>query len=146
MEWLIKSFEELTINELYQLLQIRQEVFVVEQHCPYLDADGLDKDAIHLLGFDNNILIAYCRIVFPAIKYTEPSIGRVVVIFSSRNTGLGYELMKRAILVSQKLFPNQKNRISAQSHLQHFYENCGFKRVSDVYDEDGIPHIEMVLM
>ncbi|MFN0047516.1 MAG: GNAT family N-acetyltransferase [Cytophagales bacterium] len=145
MEWIIKTYKELTINELYQLLKLRQEVFVVEQNCAYLDADNKDIDAIHLLGFDNEVLIAYARIVLPGIKYVEPSIGRVLVSAEARKYGIGSELMNRAIMVSKKLFPSFKNRISAQAHLQKFYENVGFTKVSDVYDEDGIPHIEMLL-
>ncbi len=145
MEWLVKTFEELNTHELYEMLKLRQEVFVLEQNCAYLDTDGIDADAIHLLAFDEKTLAAYCRIVFPGIKYKEPSIGRVVVNMPFRSTGLGYQLIERAVIISEKLFPAEFNRISAQAHLQQFYENCGFERVSEIYLEDNIPHIEMLL-
>lgn len=145
MEWQIKSFEELSTTELYKILSLRQEVFVVEQNCPYLDSDGYDVHSVHLMGIEDEKLIAYARIVFPSIKYDEPSIGRVVVSETERKSGFGRELMERAILVSKKIFPGLGNRISAQAHLKAFYESLGFVGVSEIYNEDGIPHIEMFL-
>ncbi|GAA5442200.1 protein ElaA [Microbulbifer sp. NBRC 101763] len=148
MQWQWCSFNELSINQLYEILRVRQEVFTVEQDCPYQDADGKDQHAWHLICWDGNNenpqIKAYLRVVFPGEKYSEPSIGRVLTAESSRGTGLGKELIYRAVKQTQNEYPNRGIRISAQEHLARFYGEYGFERVSDPYDEDGIPHIEML--
>ena len=142
--WHYKNFEDLTPTELYQILQLRTEVFVVEQNCVYNDCDGKDKKSKHLwLEFEGKIA-AYCRIVPPGISYSEPSIGRVVTQFKFRNLKLGNQLMKNAIQISENHFETRFIRISAQSYLKNFYENLGFQQVSEEYLEDEIPHIEML--
>lgn len=145
VEWYCKPFDELTSRELYGLLQLRAAVFVVEQASIYQDVDGKDLNALHVMGADNGRLIAYTRLLPPGISYKEPSIGRVVVASSHRAYGLGRELMKRSIEASYRHFGKNTIRISAQLYLKKFYGSLGFDTVSDVYDEDGIPHIEMIL-
>lgn len=145
MNWHIKTFNDLTINELYAILKLRQDVFIIEQNCIYPDIDNIDEESIHIFASYDNIIVAYCRIVYPGIKYNEPSIGRVIVDSTFRNKKIGTQLLEKAILTNEKLFPNMRNRISAQSHLQTFYQNLGFESISEIYLEDGIPHIEMLL-
>jgi ElaA protein len=147
IRWVVKAFDELTIYELYAIARLRAAVFVIEQTCFYEDLDGKDFKSIHILGYDDKTdeLAIYSRIVPPGISFTEPSIGRVITAPTHRTTGLGYVLMEKSIAVAKALFPNQNLRIGAQAHLERFYSNLGFKTDSDVYDEDGIPHIEMVL-
>lgn len=140
-----KSFEELTVHELYDCIELREDIFVVEQQCVYKDADGKDKKAIHLLCMDGSTLIAYCRILPPYVSYTETAIGRVVVKKEYRGKLLGKELMNRAITLAKYLYPETDIRISAQEYLLSFYSALGFKAVSDAYLEDNIPHIEMLL-
>jgi ElaA protein len=145
MTWHCISFEALSPTELYDLMRLRQEVFVVEQNCIYLDADGYDHKARHLLGRDDDgQLVACLRLFSPGVKYTEASIGRVCTAASSRGTGLGLELMRRGIAEAEWLWPGCGIRISAQAYLLHFYGKLGFLPVSEPYDEDGIPHVEMV--
>ncbi len=139
MNWHDRSFHELSVDELYAILALRQRVFVVEQKCAYVDADGLDPQCRHLWAEDGTIR-AYLRIVPAGAKFDEISIGRVIVTAETRGTGLGKELMRRGI-ASCGAVPI---RISAQAHLERFYNELGFGRTSDVYDEDGIPHIEML--
>jgi ElaA protein len=119
-------------------------VFVVEQNCPYQDADNKDLECIHLMGTGNNMLLAYTRIVPPGISYTEPSIGRVVTSPSARRTGLGKELMRRTIEELHKLYGDVPVRIGAQFYLVPFYRSFGFVEDGEIYYEDGIKHIEMV--
>lgn len=145
MNWHVKTFNDLTINELYAILKLRQDVFIIEQNCIYPDIDNIDEDSIHIFASTENNIIAYCRIVYPGIKYKEPSIGRVIVNPAFRNKQIGTQLLEKAILTNVKLFPNLGNRISAQSHLQPFYQNLGFETTSEIYLEDGIPHVEMLL-
>ncbi len=147
VEWSFKAFADLTPFELYEILQARQAVFIVEQKCPYLDADGLDQFSHHLVGRDSDKrLLAYCRLVPPLVKYEEPSIGRVITPASARRKGYGKLLMAEAIRRSRQLYPNWAIRISAQLYLERFYNAFGFVRCSAPYDEDGIPHIQMLLM
>ena len=140
--WHSVHFNDLTVQQLYSLLALRQRVFVVEQNCAYLDADGVDPASRHLWAEDgtSGAIQAYARIVPAGIKFAEVSIGRVITAPESRGTGLGRELMQRAISAS----PPGPIRIGAQAHLEKFYGELGFTRSSDVYDEDGIPHIEML--
>lgn len=140
IEWTCKSFDELTLTELYAVLRLRSEVFVVEQNSIYLDLDGYDDRAQHLIGRRNGELIAYARIFAPGVKYAEASIGRVITAATARGTGAGRELMSEAIARCQTPI-----RIGAQSYLERFYGSFGFVRVSEDYIEDGIPHVEMVL-
>jgi ElaA protein len=144
--WTCKSFNTLTPNELYQALRLRSEVFIVEQNCPYLDEDNKDQDSWHLMGSTKDKLIAYVRILPAGLSFKEVSIGRVVNSPSVRNTGVGRQLMHKAIDTTWDLFGKQNIRIGAQLYLLKFYESLGFKGVSDIYLEDNIEHIEMVLI
>jgi ElaA protein len=144
IHWVIKSFEELTASEIYDILSLRDLVFVVEQKCIYLDADGRDRMAYHVMGFDQSqILVAYCRLFAPGYVYEEASIGRVVTHPSVRGTGLGKELMSLAIDQIGRLFHAHKIKISGQLYLKEFYQNLGFMPLGDVYLEDEIEHIAM---
>jgi ElaA protein len=142
--WHLKAWNELTTDELYEILALRIAVFVLEQNCPYQDADGKDKNSLHLFtGDEKGKCRAYLRLVEPGISYEEWSIGRVVTHPDKRGTGLGRELMQTAM----KFFEAKGTpavRLSAQAHLQKFYEDFGFARVSDEYLEDDIPHIQML--
>lgn len=144
VSWHRLSFVELSNQQLYALMQLRQEVFVVEQDCVYLDVDGYDQDAWHILGDKNHELVAYCRILSPGKKYQEASIGRVVTAKSARRTGLGQTLMQQALACVRQQFGAVDVRISAQLYLKEFYQAFNFNAVSQPYDEDGIPHIEML--
>src|SRR5213595_1931112 len=142
--WLLKKFDELTPQELYSILQLRNEVFVVEQNCVFQDADDKDQNSYHLMGFINNKLVAYTRLVPPGEIYQEPSIGRVVTSPSVRKSGAGRELMNQSINEVYNLFGNRPIKIGAQLYLKGFYNSLGFQQVGDVYLEDGIEHIYMV--
>jgi ElaA protein len=145
MRWHLYPYPELRLDDLYDLLELRQRVFVLEQNCAYVDADGIDPSSWHLLGRDEHArLDAYARIVAPGIKYTEPSIGRVVTHPRVRGSGLGKSLMREAIMHTINLFPGESIRIGAQMHLVRFYSEFGFEPAGDPYDEDGIPHVEML--
>ena len=140
MEWFERAFSELTTSELYAIIELRERVFVVEQKCAYLDADGLDPECRHLWATRDRQILAYLRFIPPGMKYKEAAIGRVIVAQEARGTGLGKELMRRGLAMAG----DTPVRIGAQAHLERFYNELGFRRVSDVYDEDGIPHIEML--
>lgn len=142
--WTLKKFEELTPFELYAVIQLRNEVFVVEQNCPYQDADNKDLKAHHFMGWDGEILVAYTRLIPPGISYKEASIGRVVSSPKYRGMGAGRELMQRSIAHSLLLFNCTAIRIGAQLYLKKFYESLGFVQSSEEYLEDNIPHIEML--
>ena len=144
INWNFKKFEELTPSELYSIMQLRNEVFVVEQNCVYQDADNKDLLSYHLMGWNQQKLVAYTRILAPGIAFEEASIGRVVTSPSVRRTGIGIELMNRSISKTTELFGNFPIRIGAQLYLQKFYTSLGFEKDSDTYLEDNIPHIEMV--
>lgn len=144
MIWNIKPFAELTVDELYRILQARCAVFIVEQSCPYLDADGLDTDSIHLFAEEDNELAAYCRITPKGTRFPEMSIGRVITPARYRGTGLGRELMARSIRYVTKELGEPAIRISGQSYLRRFYESFGFTVCSEEYLEDGIPHLELL--
>lgn len=145
VRWKFSSFERLTKKELHQIFILRQRVFIVEQNCPYLDADTKDLDSFHLMGFDKaNNLIAYLRLVKAGISYKEPSFGRIVVAPENRQIGLGVLLMQEGIKRSINLLGSATNRISAQSHLVPFYEKFGFVSTNKEYLEDNIPHTEMI--
>jgi ElaA protein len=135
--------ESLTAAELYEILKARESVFVVEQKCAYQEADGLDPHSWHLSVLLDDELAAYARVVEPGLKYREPSIGRVMTLGKFRHLKLGRTLVAQAIAFTEERFPGQGIRIGAQAHLQKFYGSLGFLPVGDVYDEDGIPHIDM---
>jgi len=143
LHWILKKFEELTPGQLYAILQLRNEVFVVEQACVFQDADDKDQDSYHLMGFSDNKLAAYTRLVPPGVAYTEMSIGRVVTSPTVRRSGAGRELMKKSIDSCYVLFGEAPIKIGAQLYLKNFYESLGFRQISDVYLEDGIEHIYM---
>ena len=143
VNWTIKRFDELTLDELYDILQLRNEVFIVEQNCVYKDLDGKDRSAWHLLAVEDGKLVAYTRILPPGVSYNDPAIGRVVTSPSKRRSGLGRELMKRSIEACEKLFGTTSITLSAQVYLKSFYESFGFIVMGEEYLEDGIPHIEM---
>ncbi len=144
MNWLLKKFDELSVHELYAILQLRNEVFAVEQHCVYPDLDDRDQASYHLMGLQNDKLVAYTRIMPPGLQYKEPSIGRVVTARLVRQTGLGRQMMELALQKMEKLFGATPVKLSAQLYLRNFYESLGFLPNSEVYLEDGIEHIEMV--
>lgn len=141
--WHIKSFAELDRKELYQILQIRQEVFVVEQECYYLDADGYDQEALHIWAEIEGKIVAYCRVFPPLIKYSEASIGRVLTAQDFRRRNLGKALLKIALQVIKLRFNSEACTISAQDYLIKFYEEFGFVDTGKKYLEDDIPHTEM---
>lgn len=144
MDWLIKTFDDLSTNELYEVLQLRVDVFVVEQDCPYHELDGKDQAAYHLLGYEGDKLVAYSR-VFPAgVVGDHASIGRVIVHQEARKKGYGQLLMKEAISFAEKRLNIDTILIHAQCYLEEFYESFGFNKVSDPYDLDGILHIDMI--
>ena len=144
IKWEYKQFSALTSAELYNILTIRNEVFVVEQNCIYLDTDNKDQHAWHLLGYINEKLVAYSRILPPGISYLEASIGRVVTHSSIRRNGIGIELMKESIKKTINQFEVTNIRIGAQSYLIKFYSSLGFAVAGNEYMEDGIPHVEML--
>ncbi|GAB2967471.1 GNAT family N-acetyltransferase [Hymenobacter coalescens] len=145
LTWTTKPYQDLTLAELYALLQLRSEVFVVEQQCAFQDIDGQDQAAYHLLGYTaTGELAAYARLFAAGISYAEVSIGRVVASPRYRRYGFGRELMRRAIGQCEALFGRQPIRIGAQLYLKAFYESFGFRQQGEGYLEDGIPHIYML--
>jgi ElaA protein len=142
--WRLARFEALRTIELYELLQLRSEVFVVEQACAFQDMDGLDMAGWHLLGTRGRALVCYARCLPAGEKYAEASIGRVIVRADARSDGLGHVLMQQAIAGVTTLWGDQPVRIGAQERLASFYEQHGFARAGAPYVEDGIPHIEML--
>jgi ElaA protein len=160
VHWRCASFDALSNHDLYAILQARQEVFIVEQNCPYADADGIDPHCEHLCAWSlppesdsekdtahsgGKRLLAYARIVPPHLKFTEASFGRVITTQAARGAGLGKELVKRALERLRELHPHAGVRIPAQQYLEKFYGNFGFNTVGEPYLEDGIPHVDMVL-
>lgn len=143
--WMLKSFADLTPDELYALLRLRSEVFVVEQNCVFLDMDNKDQHCLHLLGWQGNLLAASTRLVPPGISYELPSIGRVVSSPLVRGTGIGRELMQKSIDEVKIRWGTYDIKIGAQLYLKHFYESLGFQQTSAIYLEDNIEHIEMIL-
>ena len=146
IQWELLPFEKLSTAQVYALLKLRSEVFVVEQQCIFLDMDNKDQHCFNLLGRKENELVAYTRLVPPGISYAQASIGRVVTSLLVRRTGIGRELMKRSITAVQDLFSATTIVIGAQLYLKKFYSSLGFTQSSDIYLEDGIEHIEMTLV
>lgn len=144
IRWELKKFEELTPHQLYSILQLRNEVFVVEQNCVFQDADNKDQDAHHLMGWKDSKLVAYSRIIPAGIAYEFASIGRVVTSPAERRNGTGKMLMEEAIEAATRLFGHVSIKLGAQLYLKKFYESFGFVQSSNIYIEDGIPHIEMI--
>lgn len=145
MKWIIKKFSELSIKELYNIMVLRQEVFVVEQTCVYQDADGKDEDAIHIWGLNNERqMVAYQRVLPPGISYKEASIGRIATTMQIRGKGYGRQLVLEALKAIKQEYGGVDIRISAQTHLKPFYESLGFVFTGKDYLEDGIPHSEML--
>lgn len=149
LTWRCAPYRELTLDDLYALLQLRQRVFVVEQTCPFLDADGADDRAWHLLGWTHDadgrpLLGAYARLFAPGAMYDEASIGRVVTHPDVRRGGMGRALMREALARVAELAPGAPVRIGAQRYLERFYESLGFRVAGPEYIEDGIPHVEML--
>ncbi len=144
MEITVKTFEELTKKELYDLLRLRAEVFVVEQDCAYQDLDGKDIKALHVLGKKDNEVVAYTRAFKPGDYFKEASIGRVVVKKNQRKFSYGREIMKATIQAVKKNFEESIIHVSAQTYLQKFYNSLGFEQIGEEYLEDGIPHIGMI--
>ncbi len=146
MNWTHKHFDQLSLSELYQLLQLRAEVFVVEQNCPFNDLDGKDQHCYHLMCHQHDQLLAYTRIVPAGISYQEVSIGRVLTSPLARKNGLGKELMRRSIDLCYGKYGKQNIKIGAQLYLKNFYESLGFEQTSEIYLEDNIEHILMILL
>jgi ElaA protein len=144
MNWGWQRFADLGVDNLYDALQLRCRVFVLEQG-PYLDPDGADRAAWHLLGRDaGGALVAYLRVADPGVKFDDPSIGRVITAAESRGTGLGRALMAEGVAGCARCWPGRAVRISAQAHLERFYNGFGFERVGDEYPEDNIAHVQML--
>ena len=160
LEWQWTRFDDLAPRDLYALLRARAEVFVVEQNCPFVDSDGLDPHAWHLLGWirgagalsrsagdsrAETTLAAYLRLIDPGHAFDEPSIGRVLTVAAFRRIGLGRPLMKEGLRKAALLYPGRAVRIGAQSRLERFYQSMGFDTVSPPYIEDGIEHVQMLI-
>ncbi|NAW59151.1 MULTISPECIES: GNAT family N-acetyltransferase [unclassified Vibrio] len=143
--WHCLTFSQLTTEQLYQLLQLRVDVFVVEQTCPYPELDGKDRQpgVHHLLGYVDDQLVACARLLPAGISYPSISIGRVAIAANARGHGLGHQLLQQALTHCAQLWPGEAIEIGAQEHLQSFYQQYGFARTSETYLEDGIPHIDM---
>jgi ElaA protein len=137
---------ELSAVQLYAMLEARIAIFVVEQNCAYQDLDGLDLDAELLIGWSGRVVAGYLRVLAPGTRFEEPSIGRIITTQRFRGTGLGRELVAKGVERARLRYPGRMIRISAQSYLDKFYGSFGFKTVSEPYMEDGIPHVEMVLV
>lgn len=144
MRFKIATFEALSLQELYEILRLRSEVFVVEQDCVYQDIDGKDQNALHLLCFEAEKLIAYTRIFPPGFYFEEAAIGRVLVQDQHRKNSYGHEIIKASIKAIEERFKTSRIKLSAQTYLTKFYESHGFVQVGEGYLEDGIPHIAMI--
>lgn len=144
MQIKVKTFQELSLEELYEVLALRSEVFVVEQDCVYQDIDGKDQKALHILGFKDEQLVAYTRCFNKGMYFEEASIGRVLVKEDQRKFGYGHVIFEASVKEIQSRFNTEKIKISAQKYLTKFYESHNFKQVGEGYLEDGIPHIAMI--
>lgn len=147
MNWLCLTFPQLSTEQLYQLLKLRVDVFVVEQNCPYPELDNKDKieGVFHLLGYQDGELVAYSRLLCPGISYNNVSFGRVAIALSARGKGLGQTLLSAVLAYCQQFWPDQDIDIGAQEYLLGFYQSFGFKAISEVYLEDDIRHLDMRL-
>lgn len=145
IKWILKPFHRLAAEELYQILQLRNEVFVVEQNCVYQDADNNDQKAFHLLGMQGEKLWAYARLFAPGAYYTEAAIGRIVTAPGVRGRGLGKALVKEAIEITRRMYGEIPIALAAQSYLEKFYAYFGFQKRGKDFLWDNIPHVKMVL-
>jgi ElaA protein len=145
MQWTNHKFEELSGHEVYEMLKLRVDVFIVEQNCAYHEVDGYDYDAIHLFCTDKEGLAAYARLLPAGVKYLEPSIGRVIIRENSRGTGLAHNLMERSVDYMKTHWKPTRIRLQAQHQLVRFYGKHGFKAISEPYADGGIPHVDMIL-
>lgn len=147
IEWHCKPFSELSNDQLYELIKLRIDIFVVEQTCPYTELDDKDRDdqTHHLMAYEAGELLATARLLPPGLSYSNSSIGRFAVLLERRKQGIGTQLMQQCMTNIAKLWPKTAISISAQQHLKKFYQGFGFKNESGVYHEDGIPHIDMLL-
>ncbi|QFU25153.1 GNAT family N-acetyltransferase [Shewanella eurypsychrophilus] len=147
MQWSDLAFDALSVDELYELMKLRVDIFVVEQNCPYPELDGKDRhpETRHLLGRNPlGEIVAYSRILAPGISYPEVSIGRVVVAKQARGAGVAHQLMIESIKLAKKNWPDENIQLGGQEYLKSFYQKLGFEPVSEVYLEDGIPHLDML--
>ena len=142
MEAVVKHFNELTVEELYEIMQARAEVFVVEQNCAYQDLDGIDKEAYHVWLKEDGKLVAYLRVIDKGKRLDEVSVGRVISL--KRRAGLGTKVIQLGIAVAKEKFGATRIKVGAQLYAKPFYEGCGFEQISGEYLEDGIPHIYML--
>ena len=145
MQVIVKTFEELEVAELYKVLQLRSDIFVVEQDCIFLDPDDKDQSAIHILGWEGSDLVAYARAFGPGVYFEEASIGRVAVKEAYRGRGLGKQLMQESLKAVKTRFNTSHIALSAQKYLENFYRDLGFVTQGEDYLEDGIPDVRMVL-
>ncbi len=143
IQWKCIAFDELNVHELYAIMQLRNEVFVVEQNCVFQDADNKDQYCYHLMAWHDNNLAAYARLVPPGVTYTEMSIGRVITASAYRGAGIGRQLLQQAILKCTLIFGKKPIKIGAQLYLKKMYESFDFQQIGEVYTEDGIDHIHM---
>ena len=145
LKWQWCSLGELSAEQVYAILAARVAIFVVEQNCAYQDLDGLDSDAEHLIAWSGSNVAGYLRVLGPGTRFDDPSIGRIITTKEFRGSGLGRELVAKAIARTRQRYPGEPIRISAQKYLEKFYGDFGFATVSEPYLEDGIPHVEMLL-
>ena len=145
IQWICKPFEKLTTAELYAILQLRIDVFIVEQNCIFQDADDKDQVSYHMMAWSDEKLAGYTRLIPPGISYKEASIGRVATFPKMRKSGIGKKIMARSIDQIYALWGIQPIRIGAQLYLKNFYESFGFQQCSEIYIEDNIEHIQMIL-
>jgi len=143
LTWRCATFNELSVHELYAIMRLRSEIFVVEQNCVFLDADDKDQFCHHLAAWHNNNLVAYARLVPPGIAYPEMSIGRVITAKQYRGSGAGKQLLQNAIINCTLIFGKKTIKIGAQLYLKKFYESFGFQQIGEHYTEDGIEHLHM---
>jgi ElaA protein len=143
-QWQSKAFAELSLDELYAILRLRQQVFAIEQNCVYLDVDGLDQGAIHMLCRQDDQLLAYQRCLPPGLSYPQSALGRIVTAPAARGLQLGKKLVLRGINHNLQRWPKSDIRINAQAYLRGFYTDLGFAEQGEEYDEDGIPHLQML--
>jgi len=142
--WNTVAFDDLSNNELYQIMRLRQDIFIIEQNCFYSDLDGLDQTARHMLAWEDGALLAYLRALPPGCSYPQSSLGRIAVADLARGRQLGRELVQRGITHNLQHWPGSDIQIGAQAHLSQFYSSLGFKTVGQEYIEDGIPHCHML--
>lgn len=145
INWIWKEFKELTLQELYSIIQVRERVFIVEQELSYVDCDNYDQKAWHLMGIQDGHLVAYLRAFPPEVKFMETSFGRVLVVAEARRVGTGKQLTTIGLKKIKETFGDKAVRISAQAYLEKFYQGFGFKTVSEEYLEENIPHLQMLL-